>query len=82
MQRRRVPDIASRFRDDEQKDQRFLRKVCTTAVIPAKAGILCLNPLKPKALDYSPHPRLALRAIGCADVRYGIPAFAVPLSRE
>jgi hypothetical protein len=25
-----------------------------------------------KALEDSPHPRLALRAIGCADVRYGI----------
>jgi hypothetical protein len=35
-----------------------------------------------KTLDYSSHPRLALRAIGCADVRYGIPAFEVPLSRE
>jgi hypothetical protein len=23
-------------------------------------------------MDYSPHPRLALRAIGCADVRSGI----------
>jgi hypothetical protein len=23
-------------------------------------------------MDYSPHPRLALRAIGFADVRYGI----------
>ncbi|TAN07132.1 MAG: hypothetical protein EPN36_02710 [Rhodanobacteraceae bacterium] len=37
---------------------------------------------KAETLDYSPHPRLALRAIGCADVRYGIPAFAVPLARE
>jgi len=27
-------------------------------------------------MDYSPPPRLALRAIGFADVRYGIPAFA------
>jgi len=37
-------------------------------VIPAKAGIQW----SAKTLDYSPHPRLALRAIGFADVRYGI----------
>jgi hypothetical protein len=48
-----------------------------------RSGIQRVLPsFKAKTLDYSPHPRLALRAIGCADVRYGIPAFAVPLSRE
>jgi hypothetical protein len=50
--------------------------VVLVAVIPAKAGIhflfsLVAN-LSDQELDYSPHPRLALRAIRYANVRFGI----------
>jgi len=38
-------------------------------VIPAQVGIHSFREIK---MDYAPLVRRALRAIGCADVRYGI----------
>jgi len=78
----------------------MLRLICSgrmekahepTLVVPAKAGIQCLGAFV-LTLDEqsrwitSPHPRLAPRAIRCADVRFGIllrsPALGMTVNYE